>query len=164
MRKLTIASFLVLVAIALNVSAKSPQARVTALHLVQKIYVEDMGSSPEAARFRLLLEDQLSANGFTVIAKREEADGVLGGVVSLVDPGVFGGPADIIVTARLTSLDGSRIWSTNNPGDNSQDFFLHPVSSLKFKEPIEYRAKVLAKKLSRDRAKSAKAAGVKATK
>src|SRR2546429_2370013 len=164
MRKLTIALSLVLAAFALNVSAKSPQDRVTALHLVQKIYVEDMGTSPETARFRLLLEDQLSANGFTVVAKREEADGVLGGVVSLVDPGVFGGPTDIIVTARLTSLDGSRIWSTNNPGDNGQDFFLHPVSSLKFKEPIEYRAKELAKKLNHDRAKSAKAAGVKASK
>src|SRR5437667_12830373 len=114
MRKLTIALFLALAVIAPSVSAKThSQGRPMALHLVQKIYVEDMGTSPETARFRLLLEDQLSANGFTVVAKREEADGVLGGVVSLVDPGVFGGPTDIIVTARLTSLDGSRIWSTN---------------------------------------------------
>ena len=70
------ALFLVLVAFALNVSAKSPQTPVTALHAVQKIYVEDMGVSPEAMRFRLLLEDQLSVNGFTVVAKRNEADAV----------------------------------------------------------------------------------------
>jgi len=37
------------------------------------------GTSPEAARFRLLLEDQLFENGFVVVAKREEADAVLSG-------------------------------------------------------------------------------------
>ena len=77
MRKLTIALFLALGVIAPNVSAKIySQARTMALHLVQKIYVEDMGTSPEAARFRLLLEDQLSENGFVVVARRLEADAV----------------------------------------------------------------------------------------
>lgn len=161
MRKLTMALFLVLVTFALNVSAKSSQTPVTALHAVQKIYVEDMGMSPEAARFRLLLEDQLSGNGFTVVAKRNEADAVLNGVVSLVRPGVFGGPADINVTARLISSNGDRLWSVNTGG---QIVILNPVSSLKFKEPLQYRAKELAKKLSHAREQSAKAAGLKVTK
>ena len=160
MRKLTIA-FLILAAFAVNVLANSPQAQVTALPLVQKIYVEDMGTSPEAARFRLLLEDQLSANGFTVTARREEADAVLGGVVSLVDPGFFGGPTDINVTARLNSSDGNRLWGANTGG---QIVILNPVSSLKFKEPLEYRAKELARELRRARERSTKAARGKVSK
>lgn len=43
-------------------------------------------------RFRLLLEDQLSVNGFTVVAKRNEADAVLDGAVSVVQPGISVGP------------------------------------------------------------------------
>src|SRR6266436_7360215 len=93
MRKLTIALFLTLGVIAPNVSAKIySQAWAMALHLVQKIYVEDMGTSPEAARFRLLLEDQLSENGFVVVTKREEADAVLSGATSVSRSGFYGGP------------------------------------------------------------------------
>ena len=162
MRKLTIALFLALGVIAPNISAKVySQARTMALHLVQKIYVEDMGTSPEAARFRLLLEDQLSENGFTVVAKREEADAVLAGALSVARSGIYGGPADIGVTARLNSSDGARLWSVNTGG---QIVILNPVSSLKFKEPLEYRARELAKKLGHAREQSAKAAGIKVTK
>ena len=162
MRKLTIALFLALGVIAPNVSAKIySQARTMALHLVQKIYVEDMGTSPEAARFRLLLEDRLSENGFMVVAKREEADAVLGGVIFVSRSGIYGGPADISIIARLISADGGRLWSTNMGG---QIYILNPVSSLKFKEPLEYRAKELVKKLSHAREQSAKAAGMKVTK
>jgi hypothetical protein len=162
MRKLTTALVVVLLVMTAQVSAKtSPQAGAMSLHLVQKIYIEDMGTSPEAARFRLLLEDQLSENGFVVVAKREEADAVLGGAVSLVRPGVFGGPADINVTARLNSPDGTRLWSVNTGG---QIVILNPVSSLKFNEPLEYRAKELVRKLSHAREQSAKAAGIKVTK
>jgi hypothetical protein len=161
MRKLTLALFLVPVTFALNVWATSPQTGVTALHAVQKIYVDDMGASPEAARFRLLLEDQLSANGFTVVVKREDADAVLGGATSLSESGIYGGPADISVTARLVSADGGRLWSTNLGG---QIYISNPIKSLKFKEPLEYRAKELARKLSHARDQSAKAAGVKISK
>ena len=162
MRKLTIALFLALGVIAPNVSAKIySQARTMALHLVQKVYVEDMGTSPEAARFRMLLEDQLSENGFVVVAKREEADAVLGGVISVSRSDLYGGPADIGVTVRLVSPDGGRLWSTNLGGTI---YILNPVKSLKFKEPLEYRAKELAKKLSHAREQSAKAAGMKITK
>ena len=159
MRKLTIALFLALGVIAPNVSSTTySQARTMALHLVQKIYVEDMGTSPEAARFRLLLEDQLSDNGFTVVAKREEADAILSGATSVSRSGFYGGPPDISVTARLVSSDGARLWSTNMGG---QIYILNPVKSLKFTEPVEYRAQALANKLRQAREQSAKTLGIK---
>lgn len=133
MRQLITALLSVLMAVSLNVSAKtSPQAAATSLHLVRKIYVEEMGTSPEAARFRLLLEDQLAEKGLIVVPNRQEADAILGGAVSLVRPGLFGGPADINVTARLTSSNGVRLWGVNTGG---QIVILNPISSLKFKEP-----------------------------
>ena len=135
-----------------------PQAKPPALHLVQKIYVEEMGTSAEAARFRLLLEDQLPGKGFTVVDRPEKADAVLGGALSVDESGIFGGDPDVGVTARLTSAGGERLWGYNSGG---QITILNPVSSLKFKEPIEYRAKELAKKLRGDWEKSARGAGVK---
>jgi hypothetical protein len=135
-----------------------PQAGTPALHMVRKIYVEEMGASAEAARFRLLLEDQLSGKGFIVVNKPEKADAVLGGALSVDNSGIFGGDSDVGVTARLTSAGGERLWGSNIGG---QITILNPVSSLKFKEPIEYRAKELAKKLRGDWEKSARAAGVR---
>jgi hypothetical protein len=129
----------------------NPQTATKTLHLVQNVYVEEMGTSPEAARFRLLLEDQLAKKGFTVVDKAEKADAVLGGVVSVAQWGFYGGPADISVTARLISSDGTRLWSGNMGGEI---YILNPVSSFKFKEPIEYRAKELARKLRSDWEKS----------
>lgn len=160
MRTLTVLALLLILWLTpSSVPAKTyPQGRSTALHLVQKVYVEEMGTSDEAARFRLLLEDQLSEKGFTVVDTPEKADAVLGGALSVARSGMYGGPADISVTARLISPDGGRLWSTNIGG---QIIILNPVKSLKFKEPVEYRAKELAKKLRSDWEKSARAAGVK---
>ena len=81
MRRLSTAALLsVLCLIPSGVTARTnPQAGPPALHLVRKIYVEAMGSSAEAARFRLLLEDQLSGKGFTVVDRPENADAILGG-------------------------------------------------------------------------------------
>jgi hypothetical protein len=160
MRTLTAAALLsALWLIPSGVTAKTyPQGRPTALYLVQKIYVEEMGTSDEAARFRLLLEDQLSSRGFTVVDSPEKADAVLGGALSVDDSGIFGGDSDVGVTARLTSGGGERLWGYNIGG---QITILNPVKSLKFKEPIEYRAKELAKRLRKDWERSARAAGIK---
>ena len=160
MRTLTVVALLLaLWLIPSTAPAKTyPQAGPTALHLVKKIYVEEMGTSDEAARFRLLLEDQLSEKGFTVVDKPEKADAVLGGALSVARSGIYGGPADVSVTARLNSPDSVRLWSANIGG---QIIILNPVKSLKFKEPVEYRAKELAKKLRGDWEKSARTAGVK---
>jgi len=137
------------------------QAGTTTLHLVQKIYIDEMGNSPEAARFRLLLEDQLSERGFTVVASAEKADAVLSGATSIARSRIYGGPADISVTARLSSPDGGPLWSANIGGEMS---VINPIKALKFKEPVEYRARDLAKKLRSDWEKSAKAAGAKISK
>jgi hypothetical protein len=135
-----------------------PQPGPPPLHVVHKIYVDEMGTSPEAARFRLLLEDQLSARGFVVVDSLQKADAVLSGATSVAKSGIHGGPSDISITARLTSSDGARLWSTNIGGPVS---VINPIRALKFKEPIEHRARELAKKLRGDWEKSAKAAGAK---
>ena len=160
MRTVTMAALLsVLWLIPSSVTAKTyPQAKPVALHLVRKIYVEGMGTSAEAARFRLLLEDQLSGKGFTIVDRPEKADAVLGGALSVDESGIFGGEADVGVTARLISTEGERLWGYNMGG---QITILNPVASLKFKEPIEYRAKELAKKLRNDWERSARAAGIR---
>jgi hypothetical protein len=160
MRTLTAASLLFALWLTLpGVAAKAhTQTRPTALHQVQKIYVEALGNSDEAARFRLLLEDRLSEKGFTVVDKPEQADAVLGGALSVAQTGIYGGPADVSVTARLVSADGTRLWGDNIGGSM---IILNPVKSIKFREPVEYRARELAKRLRGDWEKSARAAGVK---
>jgi hypothetical protein len=130
----------------------------TALYHAQKIYVEEMGTSSEAARLRLLLEDQLSARGFTVVDSSQKADAILSGATSVARSGVYGGPADISITARLTSVGGSRLWSTNIGGQIS---VINPIKALKFTDPVEHRARELAKRLRSDWEKSAKVAGAK---
>jgi hypothetical protein len=153
MRRLTAALFIVSLVASVALANTNPQTSTKALHLVQNIYVDEMGTSSEAARFRLLVEDQLAARGFTVVDKAERADAVLGGIVSVDQSGFYGGPADISVTARLISSDGHRLWSGNMGG---QILIFNPVSSFKFKEPIEYRARELAKKLRSDWEKAVK--------
>lgn len=151
MRTLTALLFIVSLAPSAVLANSNPQTSTKALNSAQRIYVESMGTSPEADRFRLLLEDQLGERGFTVVDTSEKADAVLSGVVSVARSGFYGGPADISVTARLISSAGDRLWSGNIGG---QIYILNPVNSLKFKEPIEYRAKELAKKLRSDWEKS----------
>ena len=159
MRKLTTAVAFVLLVMTFQVSAQTyPQGKPTPLHLVRKIYVEAMGASAEASRFRLLLEDQLNGQGFIVVDRSEVADAVLAGAVSVDDPGIFGGDSSIGVTARLTSAPGERLWGFNI---GAQITILNPVKSVQFKEPIEYRAKELAKRLRKDWEKSARAAGIR---
>ena len=157
MRRFNVTSLLLVLCLFTCVSAEVAQTG-PALHLVQKIYVEEMGTSPEAGRLRLLLEDQLSERGFTVVGTSEKADAVLSGVTSVARPGIHGGPADIAVTARLTAADGSRLWSTNIGGQVS---VINPIKALKFKEPVEHRARELAKRLRSDWEKSAKVARVR---
>ena len=139
-------------------AAPDPQAKQTALHQVKKLYLEELGTSAEAARFRLLLADKLSEKGFTVVDKPEQADAILSGALSVSPPGLYGGASDVGVTVQLKSATGERLWSGNFAG---QIIILGPVASFKFKDAVEYRAKELAKKLRSDWEKSAKVAGVK---
>src|SRR2546425_9778335 len=59
------------------------QTTIAKLHLVEKIYVGEMGNSDEAARFRLLLEEELAKKDFKVVSKPDAADAILSGVLSL---------------------------------------------------------------------------------
>ena len=158
MRKIQVTLLLMVLWLCPDVLAETPQTGAGALHLVQKIYVEEMGTSPEAGRLRLLLEDQLSERGFTVVDSSQKADAVLSGVTSVARAGIDGGPADIAITARLTSTDGSRLWSTNIGG---QRFVINPIKAFNFREPVEHRARELAKRLRGDWEKSAKVARVR---
>ena len=134
-----------------------PSTSQTPLYRVQKIYLEELGTSPEAVRFGLLLESKLIDKGFTVVRKVEDADAVLSGALSVSAPGFYG-TSDVGVTVELKSLAGDRLWSGNFAG---QIYSLNPVAHLKFKDILDYRASELARKLRSDRLKSAKAAGVK---
>lgn len=151
--------FLGLLLISSIISANPyPQAKQTALHLMKKLYLEELGTSAEAARFRLLLEDKLLERGFTVVDKPEQADAILSGALSVSLAGIYGGGSDVGVTAQLKTPGGARLWSGNFAG---QIIILGPIASLKFKDVVEYRAKELAKKLRSEWEKSARAAGVK---
>ena len=143
--------FAALCVLAANVH--TAKAQTSALHRVNKIFVEDMGGSPEAQRFRLVLEDELSKRSFQVVNERADADAVLSGVVSVADGDLYGGHRDIGVTVRLTTASGARLWSGNFGG---QAYVVNPIQAIKFNEPISYRAKELAKKLRGDWNKSAK--------
>ena len=140
------------------VSAEThPQTQtIAALHLVQKIYIEELGSTDEAARFRLLLEDKLTQRGFVVVDKPDRADAVLRGALSVSSAGKYGGASDISVTVRLYSSQGERLWSINLPKPATFSSALK-VRGFRFKEPVEHRAEELAKELRNDWEKSAKA-------
>jgi hypothetical protein len=126
------------------------QAGTTQLHLVQKIYVGEMGNSDEAARFRLLLEEELTKKGFLVATQREGADAMLTGVLSLR---VYADTSVARATVRLKSSSDDLLWS----GD------FQPRSALfkRVRDTVRFRAQNIAEKLRNDWKKSAKAAGIK---
>ena len=160
MRTLKVAALLFCLSLIPSVTLASPyqQANQPSLHHVQKLYLEEVGASAEAARFRLLLEDKLSERGFTIVDKPEKADAILSGALSVSSADTYGGTSDIGVTVQLKTPAGGRLWSGNFAGEI---FSLGLITSLKFKDIVEYRAKELAKKLRSDWEKSARAAGVK---
>ncbi len=139
-------------------AAARAQAGPAALHLVQKIYIGELGASDEAARFRLLLEDELNRRGFAVVDKAEKADAVLSGALSVSPGGVHGGVGgNVAVTVRLVSPGGERLWSINLPKPVTLASAFK-VRGLKVREPVEYRAEELAKELREDWERSARAA------
>jgi hypothetical protein len=178
-RLVTTALLLTLSLISTGISAQSlPEAKQNGLHRVQKIYIGELGASDEAARFRLLLEDKLSAEGFTIVDKSEKADALLSGAISVSPMTVYsdiygnvaGGEAQVAVTVRLISQSGERLWDINLPKPRRVSF--NPYSGIKsglkgvlktqvYKEPVEFRAEELAKELRGDWKESARAAGIK---
>lgn len=134
-----------------SITAAAAQDK-SGLHRVNRIFIDELGDSPEAARFRLLVEDELAKRSFQIANSPADADAVLSGAVSIGRSDVYGGTRDIGATVRLTSKEGVRLWNANFGG---QTFTVNPVRAFRF-EPISYRAKQLAKKLRSDWEKSAK--------
>ena len=107
------------------------------LKSVQKIYVGAMGKSDEAERFRLLLGDQLTKKGFTVVDDQSKADGTLSGVLAVR---VYDDDSVARATVILSSADGVRLWS--------KDFGPHfGFKNKKGSDPVGYRAQDVASEL-----------------
>ena len=155
MKILTRLAFLTFVCVLpIAIKAQTQPPGQTRLHDVQSIYIEDLGGSDEAARFKLLIEGELSNKGFKIVDSAKQADATLSGVISLVDPGYyFRGTNDISVTLKLAGADGSRLWTGNSAG---QIRIYNPIRAQTFDEPVAYRARELAKKLRDEWQKSAK--------
>ena len=106
------------------------------LTLVHRIYVGDMGRGNEAARFRLLLRDELTEMGFSVVNEPEDADAILKGALSVR---VHNGSAARVYVA-LETLNGDRLWA--------KDFGNGIIKNLfTLKEPVKLRAKDVARAL-----------------
>ena len=136
--------------VSLSLTQTISSVSVSKLHQVQKIYVGEMGNSDEAARFRLLLEEELTKKDFTVATKPEAADAILTGVLSLR---VYADESLARATLRLKSQSDDVLWS----GD------FQPKAALfkRVSDTVKFRAQNIAEKLRDDWKKSAKAAGIK---
>ena len=119
------------------------------LYLVNKIYVADMGSTDEAARFKLLLDEALSKKGFIVVDTAEKADAIISGILTVR---VYDSAAVAHATVLVKNKDGKRLWSG--------DFGPPTFRSLKRKDTVQARADTIADHLRDDWKKTAKAAGV----
>ena len=115
---------------------------------VSKVYVGEMGQSDEAARFRMLLEEELSKAKFGVVGKMEDADASLTGVLSLR---IFADESVARATVVLKGSTGARLWG----GD------FEPRSALfkKIEDVVRFRAQNIAGDLRKDWNRSAKKAG-----
>ena len=80
------------------------------LRLVQKIYVAEVGTGEEGARFREVLSKKLAKKGFKVVETEQEADGILSGTLSF-DKIKNGTSAKTDV--ELKSPAGERLWGAH---------------------------------------------------
>ncbi|HVG29572.1 MAG TPA: hypothetical protein VM864_07720 [Pyrinomonadaceae bacterium] len=147
LRTLLLASLLCLTAHASLASdgAGRPR-RQPALRDVRKIYVGDMGRADEAERFRFLLGEELTKQGFVVVERAEDADAVLSGALSVR---VGDDSTEARAFVKLESPIGQRLWAK----DFGNRLIFNP---LKRKEPTKRRASEIAKELRSDRDKAGK--------
>ena len=133
---------LVLVVISTMFQLYPPTARAniwdrqSRLHLVEKIYVGSMGETDEAERFRLLLEEELSAKGFTVVDRSEKAEAILSGALSVR---VHDKKTRARVYVKLETPEGVRLWG--------KDFGSRFTSPFNRTEPVKLRAQDVANAL-----------------
>ncbi len=114
---------------------------------VQKIFVGEMGQSDEAARFRMLLEEQLAKVKFATVSKPEDADAILTGVLSVR---VYSDESIARATVVLKGTGGERLWG----GDFQPRAHFGGV-----KDTVRFRAENIAGDLRKDWNKTAKKAG-----
>ena len=78
---------------------------------VQRIYVDEFGNDPRYVNFRLHLEKWLAKKKFTVVNKREDADAVLTGALSIGSDNKHSYLA--FKDAELKTAGGEKAWSGN---------------------------------------------------
>jgi hypothetical protein len=141
LRTLFLAGLLCLSATAALASDGSDRPRrQPALRDVQKIYVGDMGRADEAERFRLLVGEELSKQGFTVVERAEDADAVLSGALSVR---VGDDRTEARAFVKLDTTAGARLWAK----DFGNRLIFNP---LKRREPTKRRATEIASELRKD--------------
>ena len=126
--------------------AVETQAGARSLGEVRKIYVGDMGQDEEAERFRLLIEEALIKEGFTVVGTEEASDAVLTGALSVRD---YDDKSEARAFVRLVTPAGARLWGR----DFGHRRVVNPFSR---KEPTKRRASEIAEALHRDWARAAR--------
>jgi len=113
---------------------------------IQKIYVGEMGQSDEAARFRLLLEEQLSKSKYIVVSQPADAEATLSGILTVR---VYANTATARATVRLKSPGGEPLWSGE----------FEPLRHYSgTKDPVKLHAEYVAAYLRADSNKAAKKA------
>lgn len=80
----------------------------TATCSVRKIYVVELGTDPRYVNFRLDLQKWLAKKKFTVVERREEADGVLTGTL-LISSGTKRSRL-AFTHAELKTASGEHVW------------------------------------------------------
>jgi hypothetical protein len=110
------------------------------LATVKRIYVDSMGQTDAAVRFRQLLRDDLGKAGFEVAATPATADASLGGVLSTRK--VLRRRIHAYATVALTTADGGQIWG---------GYFREPIFRLTLSnDAVAVRARDIVKKLKAD--------------
>ncbi|HEX8145861.1 MAG TPA: hypothetical protein VF591_01560 [Pyrinomonadaceae bacterium] len=101
------------------------------LRLVQKIYVAEVGTGEEGAKFREVLRQKLAKKGFKLAETEQAADGILSGTLALdkIESGT-----SVKSDVELKSPAGERLWGAHFSEKRVSTFSLaantKPLSSL----------------------------------
>jgi hypothetical protein len=77
---------------------------------LQTIYIGQFGQSDDAARLRMLLADNLRAEGFVITENADAADATLSGALTVQ---VFPTHTEAHATAILVDRAGQQVWKGN---------------------------------------------------
>jgi hypothetical protein len=131
---------LVLTLVPLGATAQS-SASLASIH---RIYVDSMGQSDEAVRFRALLGEEFGKAGFTVADTPANADARLTGSLSLKI--IKRGRTHAYVTVALNTPEGEQVWG----GEFHEPFFRVTLSN----DAVAVRARDIVKKFKTDQERS----------